>query len=228
MINKIMFKQVQTFKRQGYSKSAIVKALEMDPRTVAKYFAMEEEAYRAYRREHLFRDKAFDDLRGEILEVYEANGFRRLQVSSVYDYLDEKYGVLPGNEQALRNYVAFLIKTDSLRLDENVRLYTKVPQLPFGQQMQADFGRSLQVRGFSGATVSDPGCHPSSFRQFRLFRRPAGGVGNRPGPVDGGQRKRRGTSSILQILKPLSMNRSFVSMFAGGPILRPRARWKTW
>jgi transposase len=136
-----MFKQVQTFKRQGYSKSAIVKALELDPRTVAKYFAMEEEAYRAYRREHLFRDKAFDDLRGEILEVYEANGFRELQVSSVYDYLDEKYGVLPGNEQTLRNYVAFLMKTDSLRLDENVRLYTKVPQLPFGQQMQADFGR---------------------------------------------------------------------------------------
>jgi hypothetical protein len=141
MINKVMFKQVQAFRRQGYSKGAIVKALEFDPRTVAKYFAMEEEDYRAYRQDHLFRDKAFDDLRSEILEVYEANDFRTLQVSSVYDYLEEKYGVLPGNEQTLRNYIGYLIRTDSLRLDENVRLYTKVPELPFGKQMQLDFGR---------------------------------------------------------------------------------------
>lgn len=142
MINKAMFKQVQAFKRQGYAKSAIIKALALDPRTVAKYFAMEEEAYRAYRQEHLFRDKAFDDMRSEILEVYEANGFRPLQVSSIYDYLEEKIGVLPGNEQTLRNYVAYLIQTDGLRLEENVRLFTKVPELPFGKQMQVDFGRS--------------------------------------------------------------------------------------
>jgi transposase len=141
MINKAMFKQVQDFRRQGLSKGAIVKALELDPRTVAKYFAMEEEDFRAYRREHLFRDKAFDDFRREILEVYEANSFRRIQASSIYDYLEEKCGVLPGNEQTLRNYIAYLIRTDSLRLDENVRLYTKVPELPFGRQMQLDFGQ---------------------------------------------------------------------------------------
>ncbi len=141
MINKVMFKQVQAFRWQGYSKGAIVTTLEFDLRTVAKYFAMEEEGYRAYRQDHLFRDKAFDDLRSEILEVYEANEFHPLLVSSVYDYPEEKRGLLPGNEQTLRNYIAYLIQTDSLRLDENVRLYTKVPELPFGKQMQLDFGR---------------------------------------------------------------------------------------
>ncbi|MFZ2054890.1 MAG: hypothetical protein WAU81_11935 [Candidatus Aminicenantales bacterium] len=141
MIEKAMFKQVQDFKRQGYSKGAIVKALELDPRSVAKYFAMGEEDYRTYRQDHLFRDKAFDDMRSEILEVYEANGFRRLQVSSVYDYLEEKYGALSGNEQTLRNYIGYLLQTDRLRLDENARLYSKVPEQPFGKQMQVDFGR---------------------------------------------------------------------------------------
>ena len=96
-----------SFSAAGYSKSAIVKALEFDSRTVAKYFAMEEEDYRAYRQDHLFRGKAFDDLRSKIFEVYDANDFRTLQVSSVYDYLEEKYGVLPGNEQTLRNYIAY-------------------------------------------------------------------------------------------------------------------------
>ena len=141
MIKKAMFKEVQTFKRQGFSKSAIVKTLELDPRTVAKYYAMEEEEFRLYRQEHLFRDKAFDDLRGEILEVYGANGSRPLPVSSVYDYLEERYGALPANEQTLRNYVAYLIETASLRLDAGGRLYGKVPELPFGKQMQLDFGR---------------------------------------------------------------------------------------
>ena len=141
MIDKTMFREVQAFKRQGYSKGAIGRALELDPKTVAKYFAMGEEAFRAYRQEHLFRDKAFDRFRSEILEVYEANGFRRLQASSVYDYLEEKRGTLPGNEQTLRNYIGYLIETASLRLEENARLYGRVPELAFGKQMQLDFGR---------------------------------------------------------------------------------------
>src|SRR4030042_556626 len=141
MINKAMFRQVQAFRRQGYSKVSIVKALELDPKTVAKYFAMEEEDFRAYRQEHLFRDKVFDSYRKEILEVYEANSFRRLEVASVYDYLEEKYGALPANEQSLQNFIGYLIGTDGLRLDETARLYTKVPELPFGKQLQIDFGQ---------------------------------------------------------------------------------------
>ena len=141
MINKAMFRQVQAFRRQGYSKASIVKALELDPKTVAKYFAMEEEGYRAYRQDQLYRDKVFDVYRKEILEVYEANSFRRLEVASVYDYLEEKYGALPANEQSLRNFIGYLIGTDGLRLDETARLYTKVPELAFGKQMQLDFGQ---------------------------------------------------------------------------------------
>jgi hypothetical protein len=141
MINKAMFKQVQAFKRQGYSKAAISQALRLDPKTVAKYFAMEEEEYRSYRRGHLFRDKAFDAYRQEILEVYGANEFEKLQVSSVYDYLEERYGALPANEQSLRNFIGYLIRTEGLRLDQGARFYTKVPELAFGKQLQVDFGQ---------------------------------------------------------------------------------------
>ncbi len=62
-------------------------------------------------------------------------------MSAVYDYLQEKYGTLIGNEQTLRNYIGYLIKTDKLRLNEKIRLYRKVPELPFGRQMQLDFGQ---------------------------------------------------------------------------------------
>jgi len=116
MINKAMFKQIQAFRRQGYSKGAISRELKINPRTVAKYFAMEEEKYREYRRGHHYRDKAFDGYQDEILEVYEKNFFRPLLVSSVYDYLEERYEVLPGSEQTLRNYVRYLIETETCEL----------------------------------------------------------------------------------------------------------------
>ena len=141
MIREKMYKQVQAFKRQGHSKKEIAAALGMDPKTVAKYYSMEERDFRSYRQQHMFRDKRLEAYEKDILEVYETNEFKRLNMSAVYDYLEERYGSLPGNEQTLRNYLNYLIQTDKLRLEERLRTYTKVPELPFGKQMQLDFGQ---------------------------------------------------------------------------------------
>jgi hypothetical protein len=136
-----MYKQIQTFKEQGYTKGKIADTLGMDPRTVAKYYDMDERDFRCYRQQHMFRDKVLEAYEGDILEVYERNEFKRLNMSAVYDYLEERYGKLPANEQSLRNYINYLIRTDKLRLEEKLRVYTKVPELPFGRQMQLDFGQ---------------------------------------------------------------------------------------
>jgi len=140
MKKKKMYKQIQTFKRQGYSRNKIASELDINPRTAAKYYRMDEADFRSYRREHLFRDKVFEEYEKDILEVYEKNEFRKLNVSSVYDYLEERYGALAGNEQTLRNYISYFIQTDKLRLNEKIRTYTKVPELPYARQMQLDFG----------------------------------------------------------------------------------------
>ena len=136
-----MYKQVQAFKRQGHSKKEIAAVLGMDPKTVAKYYSMEEGDFRSYRQQHMFRDKRMEAYEKDILEVYRMNEWKRLNMASVYDYLEERYGELPTNEQTLRNYIHYLIQTDKLQLEERLRRYTKVPELPFGQQMQLDFGQ---------------------------------------------------------------------------------------
>jgi len=147
MIREKMYEKVQLFKRQGYSKSEITSDLEIDPKTAAKYYAMDGRKFKAYRKEHMFRDiwdmgyGVFEEYEKDILEVYQMNEFGKLNMSAVYDYLEEKYGTLSGNEQTLRNYIGYLIKSDKLRLKEKIRLYTKVPELPFGKQMQLDFGQ---------------------------------------------------------------------------------------
>lgn len=141
MIREKMYKQIQTFKRQGHSKKEIAAALRVDSKTVAKYYRMDEQEFKSYRQQHMFRDKTFEEYEADILEVYAINEFKRLNMSSVYDYLEERHGRLPGNEQTLRNYINYLIQTDKLKLDERLRIYTKVPELPFGRQMQLDFGQ---------------------------------------------------------------------------------------
>jgi transposase len=141
MVREKMYEKVQLFKRQGYSKSEITSSLEIDSRTVAKYYEMDGKEFKAYQREHMFRNRVFEEYEKDILEVYKMNEFQRLNMSAVYDYLEEKYGTLSGTEQTLRNYIGYLIQTDKLRLKEKIRLYTKVPELPFGRQMQLDFGQ---------------------------------------------------------------------------------------
>ena len=119
---------------------------------------------------------------------------------------------LPGNEQTLRNYIGYLIETDGLRLDETAAGSTrKVPELPFGKQMQLDFGRYRCRSGlrlyifaallsasrykyviFQGKPFRTLDVIRHLLDAFRLFWRPARGAGDRPGPADGGQRERRG------------------------------------
>lgn len=141
MKKRKMYKQIQTFKRQGYSRNKIAKELEINHRTAAKYYKMDEDDFRAYRMEHLFRDRAFAEYEHDIMEIYAKNNFQKLNMSSVYDYLEERYGQLPGNEKTLRNFIIYLIQTEKLMLNKTIRTYTKVPELSFGKQMQLDFGQ---------------------------------------------------------------------------------------
>ena len=141
MIRGKMYRQIQKFKRHGHSKGEIAVELELDPKTVAKYYYMDEREFKLYQQQQMFRYKVLAEYEQEILEIYERNEFKRLNMSSVYDYLEEKYRSLPVNEQTLRNYIQYLIITDKLKLDDKLRTYTKVPQLPFAEQMQLDFGQ---------------------------------------------------------------------------------------
>ena len=148
MIRVKMYRQIQKFKHQGYSKSEISSELGLNRKTVSKYYIMSELDFRLYRQDQMYRNKVLEQYEDKILEIYKRNEFKRLNMSSVYDYLEEKYGSLPVNEQTIRNYIHYLMSTNKLKLNESLRTYTKVPQLPFGHQMQLDFGQYRFKNGF--------------------------------------------------------------------------------
>lgn len=153
-----MYKEIMRLKRKGNSKAFVAKELGISRRSVIKYWDMSEAEYQEYLIEHMSRGKEFDQYKNEILEVYEANEFKKLQASSVYDYLEEMYSSLPATEKSLRNYIHFLLDTGQLTLKNNVRMYQQVPELPMGKQLQIDFGEYTMRSGLKlyifGAVLS--------------------------------------------------------------------------
>jgi transposase len=101
---------------------------------------MSEERFRERRQSYLCREKSFASYKDEILEIYKNNDFERLPMSSVYDYLEELYGALPGTEKTLRNYIHYLYMTNRLEFCSPLRCYQQVAEQPFGKQLQVDFG----------------------------------------------------------------------------------------
>jgi hypothetical protein len=140
MVRKKMYKRIQKLKRDGYGKTKIAEILNLDPATIRKYFSMQPEEYNKYQVDLLERKKAFEGFEHEIFEVYKHNDFKKLNMSAVYDYLEEKFDNLPGNEQTLRNYVHYLQQTGRLKFNTGNRWYEKVLPLPYGRQLQIDFG----------------------------------------------------------------------------------------
>ena len=61
-------------------------------------------------------------------------------MAAVYDYLEERYNNISLSEKSLRNYINYLIQSGQLIINKTPRIYKKVPELPYGKQMQIDFG----------------------------------------------------------------------------------------
>jgi len=140
MVKKKMYRKIKDLKKKGYGKIKIGKTLSLDPATVRKYFDMRMEEYTEYLESTMNRVKIFQEYEDEILEVYARNGNQQLNMSAVYDFLEECFGELPGSEKSLRNFIHHLERTGILIYKSKQRSYQKVPELPYGKQMQLDFG----------------------------------------------------------------------------------------
>jgi len=140
MVKKKMYQKIQKLKKNGCNKTQIALQLQIDPTTVRKYYYMSPKIYNKYRNDLIVRKKDFDDFKQEILEIYKLNNYQKLNMAAIYDFLEEKYIKLPGNEKTLRNYIHYLITSGQLKLKAKTRCYIKVPDIPYGKQMQIDFG----------------------------------------------------------------------------------------
>ena len=141
MVKKEMYRKIKRLKQKGLSKSKIADDLNLNYRTVTKYLKMSEQDFREYQKHQLYKEKIFDPYMDDILDIYAANSYQKINMAAIYDYLEEKHGPLPGSERSLRNFIYFLISTERIQLNETERIYKAVQELPLGKQMQLDFGQ---------------------------------------------------------------------------------------
>lgn len=142
-----MYRNVQNLKVNGVPPAEIVRQTGLDWKTVKKYLAMTENDYLLQIQRTYDRPRSFEPCREDILSCYARAQNRKLHVSSVFDYLEERRGPLPGSERTLRNFIRHLTITGALILGRPGRQYQRVPELPFGQQMQVDFGQATMPSG---------------------------------------------------------------------------------
>ena len=147
MVKRIMYQKIQYFRQKGYTKTEIMKETGLDKKTVRKYYDMTERKYQKYLERVRYRTKGFETYKAGIMEVYRMNGFKEVERSAVYDYMEETYGAMPGTERSFRNYIMYLVETGQLEFKRSGRIYYPVEDMPFGKQMQVDFGEERMKSG---------------------------------------------------------------------------------
>lgn len=174
MLTMNMYQKVQLCKKQMLKITEISRKLEIDRKTVRKYYHMTLSEYLEYKRKLEEKSKVFEIYKDEILALMKVNKNvknSKVYCSSIYDVLEEKYGKLPGGDRTLRNYINFLKRSTDYDNSPGIRLYQDVEDLPYGHQLQLDFGEQRIETGekvYIFATVLSA----SRYKYVAVQRRP--------------------------------------------------------
>jgi transposase len=135
----IMYHEVHKQHRDGLKPAQIARELVMDRRTVKKYLSMSEEEYMDLIDSQTQRQK--------FLSPYEGFVRTRLELCSeasaaqVHDWLKENYEDFEEvDAKTVFNFVLHVRSKFGIPKSFDHRDYEKVPELPYGEQTQVDFG----------------------------------------------------------------------------------------
>ncbi len=133
-----MFGKIKELKALGLKKSQAARRLDIDYKTVTKYWDMTHSEYAKLLEEAESRTKRIDKYKDLILEWI--TEYRDMSSSQIYDWLKERYGKLDFKDRTLRLYVNNLRDEYNLPKILTVRQFEEVSETPMGYQAQVDFG----------------------------------------------------------------------------------------
>lgn len=137
-----MFEEIKKLKDLPLKlkESQVAKQLNIDTRTVKKYWNMAEKEFLELCKKY-FHNKsksALDKYKEEILTYL--NTYKDFTAAQIYDRLKENHINFNLCESTVRNYVAKLREKYGLNKEIKLREYVAVEELPMGKQAQVDFG----------------------------------------------------------------------------------------
>ncbi len=137
-----MWYKVQELTAMGLNKSQIRLETGLDRATIRKYQAMDEDGFHHWIGRSNCLPRKLKDYREQVKTMLERAPY--LSSAQVEDRLKEQNENLPGvHSKTVYNFVQSIRKEYGIaKPDKTPRAYMKLPELPYGQQAQVDFGES--------------------------------------------------------------------------------------
>jgi transposase len=150
MVGIMMYGEIQKLKGMGYKKQRAARQLEIDTKTVRKYWDMTEDEYIAQQIDSRERTKIMDPYRAYVLEKLQTH--REITSAIIYDNLLEDFEDFEPSYRSVRRYVLWLRETEGLPVPLKIRQYMEVVEQPMGFQAQVDMGQKT-MKNENGQSV---------------------------------------------------------------------------
>lgn len=140
MKNWVCYEKIQEMKRNHLNKSQIARKLQIDRRTVMKYWDMTADEFARVREGAKKRKKKADEYKPFILECLRK--YPDMSAAQINDWLLEMTGrtKMPFGERSLRSYVENLRKEYKIKKPDKTRQHEAVDDPAYGDQGQVDLG----------------------------------------------------------------------------------------
>jgi transposase len=146
MVGIKMYARIQELRSKGYKKQRAAREMEIDIKTVRKYWEMTEDEYVDYQIEAQNRVKVMDSYREFVLERIKEH--TEISSSIIYDNLQEEYPEFEPSYRTVRLYVCQLREAQGIPRPAKIRQYAEVEDLPLGFQAQVDMGMRVMTDSY--------------------------------------------------------------------------------
>lgn len=151
MIDWYMYNEIQKLKSMGFSKSRTAHKLQINFRTVSRYWDMPPADYAAAFKDRSRNMKNSSASRYEQDILFWLERHPDLSSAQIYDWLYEKYQAPPQvAERTMRRYIAWLRERHAIPRKSALRSYEAVQELPPAEQAQVDMGSITLTRQNGG------------------------------------------------------------------------------
>ena len=133
-----VYNSIQQLKEQGFKKATVARKLEINRRTVDRYWDMSVDEYQEMHC-NVRRKQTLDDYKNTILGWI--HNYPGISAAQVCDWLKENYNK-HFSDRTVSRYVKELREEFNLRKHPYARSYEAIPELPMGKQVQVDFGET--------------------------------------------------------------------------------------
>ncbi len=142
-----MYSEIHQFKKLGLKKAQVARNLNLDVKTVSKYWDATPEQFQDIKQVGKKRSRKLKDYRDVILKWLKDQP--DMSTAQILDWLKEHYADFSVRERTLRRYVSELRIKYDLPKPVSTRQYQAVEELPPGYQLQLDFGQK-RVQNLNG------------------------------------------------------------------------------